>query len=214
MPAAAIANTKPPQPQPQATTFIDRHGRTWDLELTLGSARRIDASDYSALTDRQIVILRPDKEVFGELLTNTPLLCAVAWTIAKPQADKMPCPECGCKGGQCDYCNQSGTFSESSFVDGLTATAISDLRRAIWESLCRFFPDRKTALSICLRQYEAGVEAAGQELAGMEREIGEEIEREVREKVKELPAAWRRMLAENAASRQSNPTSGESAGEC
>jgi hypothetical protein len=213
MPAAATANAKQQQPQPQAATFTDRHGRTWDLELTLGSARRIDASDYSALTDRQIVILRPDKEVFGELLTNTPLLCAVAWTVAKPQADKLPCPECGCKGGPCDYCNGTGTFSESSFVDGLTATAISDLRRALWESLCRFFPDRKTALSICLRQYEAGVEAAGQELAGMEREIGEEIEREVREKIKELPAAWRKLLAENVASRRSNLTSGESVGE-
>lgn len=209
-PMTSKPKVEPLQPQPQSTTFRDRHGREWDTELTLGSVRRIDASDFSLLTDKQVVLLRPDKTTFGELLTNVPLLCAVAWTVAKPQADKLSCPECDGEGADgCEACGGSGRFCELSFVDGLTAAAISDLRKAFWESLCRFFPDQKTALSICLRQYEAGLQAVNLQMAGMEDEIAEQIAAEVMEEIRDLPAMLRQRSEEFR--RERSRASGESA---
>jgi hypothetical protein len=207
---SATATAKPKEPQ--STKFKDRFGREWDLELTLGSARRVDASDYSLLTDRQIVILRPDKTIFGELLVNTPLLCAIAWTIVKPSADRLACPDCatgkdaGCY--PCEMCGSTGRFTENSFVDGLTATAIADLRRALWESLCRFFPDQRTALSICLRQYENGLEIASQGMEEIEEEIGKQLADELRAELATMPAKLRSRVDELHRAR--NQTSGES----
>lgn len=148
------------------------------------------------LTDKQIVLLRPDKHVLGELLVNTPLLCAVVWTVVKPQADKLPCPECAeAERKDCEYCKGIGRLSELSFVDSLGPDAIISLRKAFWESLCRFFPEQKTALLILLRQYEASLLEVAKSLEEMEAEIEKQIAASIAEQLKDLPATLQRRLS-------------------
>lgn len=158
------------------TIFTDAKGREWDCRLTLASARRVDDSDFSALTDKEFSVLRPDRELFGELLTNTPLAFAVVWAIVYPQANRIA-------DFPTDY-----DAAEMEFLEGLDGSAMTRGRQALWRSLADFFPDLKTALSTLIRQTEAGRNRINERMAGMEDRIEAMMNQEIDKGFKELEA--------------------------
>ena len=82
--------TKPVQPSStdrgkEAFVFQDAKGRKWDIHLSLAAAYRIDNSDFSNITQRKFSILKPSRELFMDIMTDTPLLFAMIWAIVQPQ---------------------------------------------------------------------------------------------------------------------------------
>lgn len=69
--------------------FTDTRGRKWDITLNLAAARRIDASDFSSLTDKKFSILKPTKDVFQQILTEPSLMFAIIWAVIQPQVKKL-----------------------------------------------------------------------------------------------------------------------------
>lgn len=110
-------------------TFTDRHGRVWDVTLTMLSARRVAASDFSELTKIKLNLLDPSQEMFAEIAKRPSLAMALVWAIVKLQADEMDPP-----------------VDETAFLDGLDGTAIEAGKDALWVSLTNFFPDQRTVL--------------------------------------------------------------------
>ena len=140
--------------------FMDKRGRRWDVSLSLGGARRIDASDFSELTAKKFSILRPDKDLLMEILTDTPLLFAMIWALVQPQA-------------------AAAGVDEASFLDGLDGPAIAGGREAFWGAVADFFPEHATALLTLLSQYRKAGRRIALEIEGMEAEIEAVINDEV-----------------------------------
>jgi hypothetical protein len=154
-------------------TFKDKNGKEWDATLTLGGARRIDQSDFSALTDKKFSILVPEKGVFMEVLTNSSLVFAMIWAINQDRVqenlgiDPAENPE----------------EAELAFLDSLDGSAITAGRRAFWGALSAFFPAHKTALLTLIQQLAKTEAKIGLEIRALipdlERVMNKEIKNEV-----------------------------------
>jgi hypothetical protein len=138
---------------PSPFTFKDKTGTEWDLEITLATAKRIDQADFTNVTDKKIVFIAPDKEFFGEMIQNTPLVCAIAAVILIPQMKEKL---------SLDY-NPIDNWEEAekAFQERLNGKAILDLKTAYIGALQDFFPEQKTVLSTLTTQYSRALEKMG-----------------------------------------------------
>jgi hypothetical protein len=134
-------------------TFTDASGREWDVKMTMGAARRIDASDFSELTDKEFSILSPEKEWLFEVYANSPLMIAIVWAMAQPQAKEFG-------------------VDESAFLDGIDGATIEATREAFWRSLMDFFRDNQTGLSVLKKAMDKARKTLNEKMP----EIGPEIE--------------------------------------
>jgi hypothetical protein len=138
---------------PSPFTFKDKTGTEWDLEITLATAKRIDQADFTNVTDKKIVFIAPDKEFFGEMIQNTPLVCAISAVILIPQMKEKL---------SLDY-NPMANWEEAeqAFQSRLNGKAILDLKTAYIGALQDFFPEQKTVLSTLTTQYSRALEKMG-----------------------------------------------------
>lgn len=142
-----------------AFTFTDRRGRSWDLSLTLASMRRVGCSDFTEVSDQEVLLIQPTKELIAALGSQAPLLAAVVWAIVKPQAD-------------------SAQVDEDSFIDGLDGRALEAMKEAFWLAMADFFQDRGTGFSNLIALQKRAVARA--------RLVMEERNLEIEAKVDEL----------------------------
>jgi hypothetical protein len=138
---------------PSPFIFKDKTGTEWDLEITLATAKRIDQADFTNVTDKKIVFIAPDKEFFGEMIQNTPLVCAISAVILIPQMKEKL---------SLDY-NPMDNWEEAeqAFQSRLNGKAILDLKTAYIGALQDFFPEQKTVLSTLTTQYSRALEKMG-----------------------------------------------------
>lgn len=151
-----------------STTFIDRLGRHWDCTLTMAGARRIDASDFSLLTDHKFSILSPTPEFFTELLVDTRVLFAMMWAVVYPQAAQHDA-----------FKDLTPEEAQDEFLNGLDGSAIQAGREAFWEAIAGFFPEQKTGLSSIMRQHKTAQRKLTEKLGTMEPEIDAFVDREI-----------------------------------
>lgn len=140
--------------------FSDTKGRTWDLEVTLAAARRIDDSDYGQLTKVPISLMQRDdglKATFGEIMTNNSLMCAVAFTILLPQM-KI---HFGCDPTESVLNLRK---AELEFSESINGEVLQQIRTKLWESISDFFPEHRTALLLALESYETAIQKATKEV--------------------------------------------------
>jgi hypothetical protein len=142
-------------------TFTDTKNRTWNLELDMLKVRRVDASDFSDLSDIKFSLATFNKETIGLLLSNTTLMFAVIWVIVQDQVeekyqwtitrslpdDKEPPP-----GSFPISPKENLDQAEQEFVRAIKGETIETARLAFVESLSDFFRDHQTALSILGRK--------------------------------------------------------------
>ena len=156
--------------------FKDKAGREWDVTMNLAAARRVDASDFSELTDEKFSILEPDRDFFMKILSDTSLLFGIIWAIVQPQVLEVT------------EIDPSEDFdgAETNFLEALDGKSIREGRDALWGAIADFFPDQKTALLTLGRQYQKASARVSMELAGMEPEIEEMMNEEITKSVAEL----------------------------
>lgn len=169
---------RPPEPSlgdQGLPTFTDKLGRTWEVELTMGSARRVDRSDFSEVPGGKDLqsILVPGKELFLPLLENGPLAMAVVWAIVQPQVPDLMAdiPE---------------DQREDSFLEGLDGKAVDAARDALWRALESFFPEHRTALSTFRKQWQRAAKKVNASLEGLEGEMEEMVDQELDKRVNQL----------------------------
>lgn len=145
-------------------TFNDRRGRAWDLTLTLAAAQRVDASDFSEISDCILSLVRPTEAALQELLANAGLLAAVAWAIVQPQA-------------------KTANVSEDDFIEGLDGRALAAMKDAFWESMTDFFQDQGTAFTkartLQKRAEQRAIETAKTQTAAMEQQVDAWVDQEL-----------------------------------
>jgi len=166
--------------EPTEFTFKDKNGKTWDVALTLGGAKRIDACDYSALTETKFSILSPDKSLFMEILSNSTLVFAMIWALVQDQVKK----NLGIDP------KENPDEAELAFIDSMNGEAIKEGKGAFWGALSDFFPEHKTALLTLIGQMVKAEALIGMELQALipdlEQVMNKEIKAEVNKARKEL----------------------------
>lgn len=173
---------------PHDMKFTDAKGRTWDCKLTLAAAKRIDASDFSGITDTDVgSILRPNKEFFINVLSDYPLLFAMVWAVVYPQAKKVQDRD---GNGFSPLPDDDPEGSQNEFMDGIDGKTIEAARDAFWEAIMDFFPQRRTALSGLMKTFNRGQEMIGEKITGMEGRIqdllAEKMDQELDQLMSEL----------------------------
>lgn len=135
--------------------FADSAGRIWDLTISLGSAKRIDASDYSAVTELRFTSLSPTKEFLLELMQNRRFEWAVIWTILQPQVfAKLGIDPVA------DY-----DAAEAEFVESIKGGEVKAAgSKALWEALSDFFRDEVTGLDLMCSQRIKALQLANQRI--------------------------------------------------
>ena len=164
----------------ETTTFKDAKGREWDTKLTLGTARQIDRSDFTALgLPPDFTILKPSREFFTTMLTDPQIMFALVWAVVHPQAKNhkdFPSVET-------DYDN-----AEMEFVSAIDGDALERGRAAFWRAISDFFPKQKTALLTLMRKYTEAEGKIATGIANMDQKIGAVLDKEIAEQLANLEA--------------------------
>lgn len=145
----------------QNLTFEDRLGRKWDLFISLATAKRIEQSDFSALTSQKITLVVPNQKILTEILMNGPLTFAVIWAIVQPQIEK------------------NGVKTEEEFLDGFDGDSVKRGKETLWGAITDFFPEHQTELDTLKEQYRIATEKLNNSLSNMTGILQETIDLEI-----------------------------------
>ena len=107
-------------------SFTDNKGRTWTLEVTVATIKRVRALCKVDLNS--IVELdknnKPSAELLEQLSTDPVLLVDVLYAVCKPQADKLG-------------------ITDEDFGEAMAGDAIEHATSALLEEVIDFFPEAK-----------------------------------------------------------------------
>jgi hypothetical protein len=151
--------------------LTDSNGHIWKLHLNIAAARRIDNSDYSAISSTKFSILQPDKKTFMNIMSDRNLLVAIIWTMVQPQVKEMhvrysdrttdPRPITSANASQNPVGdwnsalptefpfdpNSQQELAEEYFVSGFDGEVLLQAVALMWQVLADFFPEHRTVLS-------------------------------------------------------------------
>ena len=107
-------------------TFTDNKGRTWTLEVTVATVKRVRA--LCSVDLNSIVELdknnKPSAELLERLSSDPVLLVDVLYAVCKPQADKLG-------------------ITDEDFGEAMAGDAIEYATSALLEEIIDFFPEVK-----------------------------------------------------------------------
>jgi len=195
------------------STFTDRKGRIWGLELDLFKAKVIDKSDFKEFWDQEFSILEPTRELLQRLMSNSPFLFAIIWAMVHDQAEAKfktykqwldsPKTVQTKRGSICKVESpprdsfpispkEEPAAAELEFVSGINGPTIEAGRTAFLEALGEFFPDLRTVLSFLTENQKMMVSKVGARLEKtsplLERLLDEELDKAVAKLQEELNA--------------------------
>ena len=107
-------------------SFTDNKGRTWTLEVTVATVKRvrglckIDLNSIVELDKNN----KPSAELLERLSSDPVLLVDVLYAVCKPQADKQ-------------------NISDEDFGEAMAGDAIEHATTALLEEVINFFPESK-----------------------------------------------------------------------
>lgn len=164
------------------TQFRDKKGRIWDVAINLLTARRVDNSDYSALSPKKVSLVVPDKDLIQLLTSNVNLLMAVIWTLVQDQVEKLTGVDP----------KKDVELAELEFLSAMDGKTIKSAKAAFWGAAADFFPDQATLLQSIREQEDRLREKLNRELEDIlpemealaQTELTSEVQ-SIRQKIKE-----------------------------
>lgn len=173
-----------------STKFTDRRQNEWDLKVTLRAAERVDASDYSAVTDKELgSFLEPTKELMLAIFSQRALLYAMAFTICLPQIRKKWSglgeeerkeieEELALDGTEVEKLTEDELLQEY-FCSGLAGDELDKLRKAFLAAFGDFHPKQQTALSMLVDQLDKAEEKINEGMTGLATDVEDLITAEI-----------------------------------
>lgn len=162
--------------EPEGFTFTDKRGRTWDLELSMDAAKRVDASDFSEISEIKFSLLRPGRELFSSILSDGPLQWAIIWAVVQPQVEANLGSDLA----------KDPEAAETEFLKGLNGPAIKQGREAFWRALADFFPEHGTALLTLIERLEKANQRIGLRISEMGQQMDEALAKKVDTELEEI----------------------------
>lgn len=138
------------------TQFKDRHDKTWDININLGSAMLVDRSDFTNFTSDKIILSRYDQDSLSTIFTNNAVQFAVIGILVRNQ------------------CKENFDFEitndkdeeryQQAFVESIDGPCMESARNALVEAVANFFPAAKTVLSTFLQKMDGYREKVSERL--------------------------------------------------
>ena len=119
--------------------FKDKEGTEWVIDLSLGTAKQIEAYDFAPAFHVEgpvyINFIEPDEKLFTELITQTSICFGMIWCCCRKQAEAR------------------GINNELEFFERFDGEAVERAKLAFYEELPLFFSNRKTSLQSLIGTY-------------------------------------------------------------
>ena len=141
-------------------SFKDASGHTWDLNLNLAAAERIDKCDFSLLTDEKFSILAPTEKAFELFTSDTAVIFACIWCIIHPQATELG-------------------IDQDQFKERINGDTIYPAKKAFWGALQDFFPEQRTVLSKMVEMFDLTLKKKSEGLKKLLPEVEKAVERDI-----------------------------------
>ena len=162
------------------TTFTDKKGRTWDVQLNLAAAKRIDRSDFTEVLRGQKIsgsFLQPDRDYIRTMFSNEAFLFALIWAVVYPQhpdvSGKVLTPE-------------QMELLEFDFCEAIDGKVKSAARDAFMEAASDFFHDQRTAWFMLKDEMKRVQQKMDQDLATLKPELQGLIDEEYGQAMSDL----------------------------
>jgi len=192
------------------TQFTDTRNHTWDVTLTLASAKRIDAADFSLIWNQAFTILDPSKELFGKLASDKRLAIAMAYHIIRPKLDTIADYRQVIENTTEDYERRIATLREHHDIafpgtpyvytciplsdeievalenywsEAIDGRVLNDACNALWESLCFFFPSNQNTIRAFKEIQQKNLNLIEKELLEVMNQVAPLIESDTKKKV-------------------------------
>jgi len=168
----------PPAPS-SPFCFRDTEGKVWDLKITLGKAKKIEASDYSLVSSIKFCFIQPDRGFFAEVYSNIQFAMALAWTLVQDQVEAN-------YGVTPQEMQSEEAFSsaELQFINSLDGPVLQKAKEKLLESLADFFPDQRTVLLTLENKVKKARKLVETEIKSVEPYLDQMIEKEIKEGAK------------------------------
>lgn len=163
-------------------SFKDNKNREWSIEITLGLAEEVDHSDFSTLTENKISILEPGKELFRALALDAKVTFAVIWVLVRDQAKEH-------FGIDPEESKENEAKCQKLFAKSIGGSTIDAGRKALFEALSDFFPERRIALSEYLNQIQGMRDAVEKETKDVAPLLTDYVTKKITERSKKLKEA-------------------------
>lgn len=183
------------EPNSGKFTFEDSKGGVWDVSLTLAKTTRVENSNFSSVTKKtDLSIMRPDKDFFMELLTDTPLMFAMIWVIVYDQSEAV-------MGIDATIATKYDE-AELAFQDRLTGSVMKEAREVFWTALTDYYPNQKTALLTLMSQFSKAENKISMAIGDMEGELESLLDQEVNLAIDTVKSDLRKATTKQEVTRQ------------
>lgn len=159
------------------TTFQDKFGNHWDLDLTFETIRRLQTWDYSKPILNERSLTAPSREMLMALMEDAGTLFEMIWSIVSPQAETL-------------WREKTAEERELEFLKGIGINQIDEARTVFFNVLAFFSPEvsavrdfQEEVKRMALETSKAKLAKAGEPI---QRKIEEELERQIQSLTAEI----------------------------
>lgn len=188
-----------------STTFKDRLGNPWNLEINLEDAFRIEEYDFQNKTPK-VQMCPPTEDFLTHRLADPRVCFGLAWVITEPQRKswneslnswnqgiqkKIEEVQKKLAQGQTQELQKeleelpsqfrTPIQNELDFAKLLDGRSIQELKQSLWEALVNFFPDHATTLRVLTNRFSEVIRRTDERLSGeaTRRLSNEQIDKEL-----------------------------------
>lgn len=157
------------------TTFTDKNGNHWDLDLTFETVRRLQTWDYSKEVLNLYSLTAPSREMLTTLLEDAGALFEMVWSIIEPQS-RLVWPE------------KSIEEREVMFLNGIGINEIEKVREVFFGVLGFFSPEVSVIREFHQQMKRNSLETAKRKLEEAGNEVQKKVEAELEQQIQSLTA--------------------------
>lgn len=157
------------------TTFTDKNGNHWDLDLTFETIRRLQTWQYSKTILNHHSLTAPSREMLTTLLEDAGALFEMVWSIIEPQS-LVVWPE------------RTIEEREVEFLKGIGINEIETVQKVFFEVLSFFSPEVSSIRAFHQKMKQTALETAKAKLEKAETQVREKVEAELERQVQSLTA--------------------------
>lgn len=174
------------------TTFTDKNGTHWDLDLTFETIRRLQTWQYSKTILNHHSLTAPSREMLTILLEDAGALFEMVWSIIEPQSLVV-------------WPDLTIEQREVEFLKGIGINEIEKVREVFFGVLGFFSPEVSMIQEFHQQMKRNSLETAKRKLEEAGNEVQKKVEAELEQQIQSLTAEIENLSIADALNSQEPP---------
>jgi hypothetical protein len=143
-----------------STSFRDRFGKEWNVDLCLSHAYELENYDFRG-SRKKVSLVNPTPEFFSKELTDVKLILGIAWIVLQDQIkehNEQSKPIEANRSARTkeeiqNLAAQSPIADELDFTRRLDGKATAAMKVAVWGAVANFFPEMTIMLMALIGRF-------------------------------------------------------------